>query len=174
MSIVRWLVPIAMAIAAAIFIVVIYVPTNDKCSAANLILEDPLTALTSVDPGLPTAEAQEAELRESNAIVDYIRGPCNRDNWWGPVTVWLLIWGPMCATLIGAGYVSARHGGSWPMLKSVIAGVGAVGLVLGTYLLVERSYAGLVPTTSIFCAIGLVCASGVVSSIGGLIGRRHA
>jgi len=171
---VRWLVPIAMAIAAAIFIVVIYVPTNDKCSAANLILEDPLTALTSVDPGLPTAEAQEAELRESNALVDYFRGPCNKDNWWGPATVWLLIWGPMCATLIGAGYVSARHGGSWPMLKSVIAGVGALGLVLGTYLLVERSYSGMVPTRSIVCAIGLVCAAGVVSSIGGLIGRRHA
>src|SRR5690349_1497063 len=116
MALARWLVVLASSLAAAVVIVVIYLPTTDKCSAASQLIEDPLEALVSADPGYPPIDTSVGAL-EDGSIVDYIRGPCDSENWWGTVTVWLVIWGPMCGALVGAGYVSARHGGPKPFVK---------------------------------------------------------
>jgi hypothetical protein len=166
MALARWLIVFASSLAAAVIIVVIYMPTLDKCSAAPLIVEDPIAAFISADPGYP--------LVEDRPPGDYLGGPCGNENWWGPVTVWLLIWGPMCAALIGAGYVSARHGGSSPLQKSAVAGAFAVALVLGSFLTLMRIYSGAVPTRLVLNSIALVCASGAISTIGAFIWRRHA
>ena len=178
MALARWISVLVPAIAAAAIVLLLFIPMTDKCSAASQIVENPVAALVSrfpdhpaviVGPGVPNAVVTP------DIIV--LPPPCPRNEWWGPTMMWLFLWGPICVSFVGAGFVAARHGGPISMSRGMVAAslAAAIPLMVGLNSMLARGTFTHTEAAQWFVTvIALALVASLLGLLGGILAKRHA
>jgi hypothetical protein len=169
----RWISVIAPALVAAVFISILYLPTTDKCAATSLIVDDPFAALLSPYPDYPPRIV--VDTRGASSTVAVMPLPrCTRDEWWGPLTVWLFLWAPICAALVGTGFVAARHGGVPSFFRSGVAAGLAASIALSFFLAAVFASSHAMPVQWPVNVLLLISFASALGMLGAAIVKRHA
>jgi CDP-diglyceride synthetase len=152
------------AAAGAFAVVLLYVAASGKCNSAEQLLDEPLAALLPSYPVTPADGPYEDWLWQD---------PCTNEVWWGIFTIWLVLWGPICATFVGVGFVASRHGGPTSFGRSVLAAAFSAGLAFFFGKLFFRIRIDPVPMEQLVNALLFTCAAGACGALGTYLAKRR-
>jgi hypothetical protein len=167
MALARWTSVLVSAIACALFVVLIFAFSGGYCTASPRIISKPVDALLS------TPWPNE-RLFSPYAIVD---PPCTYADWPSFVTTWLILWGPICLFIAGAGFVAARHGGPISISRGMLAAALAAAIPLTFKLNDMLSRGSFTQTEALHwfvTVLGLSIAASLLGLLGALVAKRHA